>query len=214
MEIFSIQELGLPDDIWAPFAARQAQHYDAGQLIYLQDTPAEGFYYLKAGRVNAFLSSEDGDERVLAVYQSGSLFGEASFFNEMPRIASAVTVTPCEIVAIPRAAAEALLMESPALTMALLKYLARTVWMLSSHLDGMAFRPAEERIVRYLLSLPRSAEDLVACTQEEISAAVSTSRVTVSRVLGRLAKAGLLETRYGGVRLLDPERLKEQFRGV
>ena len=207
MEYFSIQELGLPDDIWAPFARRQAQHYAAGQLIYLQDTPAEGFYYLKSGRVNAFLSSEEGDERVLAVYQSGNLFGEASFFNDMPRIASAVTVTPCEIVTISRDAAAGLLSENPQLVMALLKYLSRTVWMLSNHLDGMAFRPAEQRVTRYLLSLPRSEDGLVECTQEEISAAVSTSRVTVSRVLARLARRGLVETRYGAVRLLDPDAL-------
>jgi CRP/FNR family transcriptional regulator len=208
METFSLQELGLPDDIWAPFReARQAQHYAAGQLIYLQDTPAEGFYYLCSGRVNAFLSSEEGDERVLAVYQSGNLFGEASFFNEMPRITSAMTVTECEIVFISRATAAALLSEKPQRAMALLKYLSRTIWMLSNHLDGMAFRPAEERVVRYLLSLPRSADGLVRCTQEEISAAVSASRVTVSRVLSRLARQGLLETRYGAVVLLEPEAL-------
>ena len=209
MEFFSIQELGLPEDIWAPFRdARQAQHYAAGQLIYLQDTPAEGFYYLRSGRVNAFLSSEDGDERVLAVYQSGNLFGEASFFNEMPRITSAVTVTECDIVFISRGDAEALLAENPQLAMALLKYLSRTVWMLSNHLDGMAFRPAEERVIRYLLSLPRGEDALVRCTQEEISAAVSTSRVTVSRVLNRLARQGLVETRYGGVVLREPEKLE------
>lgn len=209
MEYFSIQELGLPDDIWAPFReARQAQHYAAGQLIYLQDTPPEGFYYLRSGRVNAFLSSEEGDERVLAVYQSGNLFGEASFFNDMPRMTSAVTVTECDIVFISRDTAAALLAENPQLAMALLKYLSRTVWMLSNHLDGMAFRPAEERVVRYLLSLPRSEKGLVRCTQDEIAAAVSTSRVTVSRVLSRLARQGLVETRYGAVILHRPEQLE------
>lgn len=208
LEYFSIQDLGLPEDIWAPFQAlRQAQHCAAGQLIYLQDTPAEGFYYLRSGRVKAFLSSEEGDERVLAVYRSGNLFGEASFFNDLPRITSAMTVTECDIVFISRSDAAVLLSENPQLTMALLKYLARTVWMLSNHLDGMAFRPAEERIVRYLLSLPRTGEGVVSCTQEEVSAAVSTSRVTVSRVLSRLTRRGLVETRYGAVRLLDPEAL-------
>jgi CRP/FNR family transcriptional regulator len=208
MEYFSLQELGLPEDIWAPFrTARQAQHYAAGQLIYLQDTPAEGFYYLLSGRVNAFLSSEEGDERVLAVYQSGNLFGEASFFNELPRVSSAITVTECDIVFTSRSTAQTLLSENPQLAMALLKYLARTVWMLSNHLDGMAFRPAEQRILRYLLSLPRDRAGVVKCTQEEVSAAVSTSRVTVSRVLSRLAGLGLVETHYGAVRLLDPETL-------
>lgn len=208
MEYFSLQELGLPRDIWQPFArSHRSTHYAAGQLIYLQDTLADGFYYLKSGRVNAFLSSEEGDEKVLAVYQAGNLFGEASFFNEMPRISSAVTVTECDIVFISRESATKELAENPQLALALLKYLARTVWMLSNHVDGMAFRPAEERIIRYLLTLPRDESGTVVCTQEEIASAVSTSRVTVSRVLNRLARQGLVRTGYGTLQLLSPERL-------
>ena len=208
MEQFSIRELGLPEDIWAPFdKARSAARFPAGQMIYLQDTPAEGFFYLRRGRVHAFLSSEDGDERVLAVYQAGNIFGEASFFNELPRISSAVAVTECEIVYISRSDAMDLLAKDPQLAMALLKYLARTVWMLSNHLDGLAFRPAEQRIARHLLTLPRDVQGVVVCTQDELAAAVSTTRVTVSRVLRRLAEQGMVETGYGFVRLLRPEKL-------
>lgn len=210
MEYFSIQELGLPNDIWRPFAKnRRTVHYRAGQLIYLQDTQADGFYYLLSGRVKTFISSEDGGEKVLTIYQAGNLFGEASFFDELPRVSSAVAVTDCQIVPISQAAASKELVENPELARALLKYLARTVRMLSTHVDDMSFRPAGQRIARYLLTLPRSGDGAVSCTQEELAAAVSASRVTVSRVINRLAKESFLQTGYGVIYIRSPEQLRQ-----
>ena len=75
-------ELNLPPDIWRPFAQqRWAIRCPAGYLIYLQNTAATCFYYLKSGQVKSFIQSPDGGERVLNLYQEGSLFGEASFFD-------------------------------------------------------------------------------------------------------------------------------------
>ncbi len=210
MEYFSIQELGLAADIWRPLEEnRPSVRYKAGQLIYLQDTPADAFYYLKSGRVKIFISSEDGTEKALTVYQAGNLFGEASFFDEMPRVSSAVAVTDCQVVCITESDAQRQLIENPELARALLKYLARTVRMLSTHVDGMAFRPAEERVSRYLLTLPREADGTIFCTQDEIASAVSVSRVTVSRIINRFSREGLLKTGYGSIQIIDAEALSQ-----
>lgn len=209
MEYFKSEELGRFEDVWRPFARlHKPVRFEAGQLIYLQETQADGFYYLSSGRVKTFISSEDGSERVLTVYQAGNLFGEASFFDELPRVSSAMAVTECQVVVISRSDAERTLAENPELSRALLRYLSRTVRMLSTHLDDMAFRPAEERILRYLRSLPRDSEGRVSCTQEEIAAAVSVSRVTVSRTIRRLVKEGTVRTGYGTLRLLRPENME------
>ena len=75
--------------------------------------------------------------------------------------------------------------------MAMLKYLARTVRLLSGQLDQMAFRPARWRVARYLLSLAPEGAERSPCTQEDIAAGVSASRVTVSRIPQRLCPPGL-----------------------
>lgn len=209
MEYFNIQEMGLPEEIWQPFARRgHAAAYKAGQLIYLQDTTADGFYYLQSGRVKTFISSEDGTEKVLNIHQAGNLLGASSFFDELPRVSTAVAIADSQLVFISKADAARALNENPELVWALLKYLARTVRMLSTHVDGMAFLRADQRVMRYLLSLPRSADGTVICTQEEIASAVSTSRVTVSRTISRLARQGVLRTGYGTLQLLHPEQLE------
>ena len=89
----------------------------------------------------------------------------------------------------------------------MMKYLARTVRLLSSQVDQMAFHPARWRVASYLLS-PGS----LTCTQEDIAAAVSASRVTVSRILNEFAQRGWIRLGYRKIALLQPERLKELCR--
>lgn len=202
-------ELDFPADIWEPFAeSRPPVRCSAGYLIYLQDTEATCFYYLKSGKVKSFLQSEDGGERVLNVYHAGSLFGEASFFDELPRVSSAVSLTPCEIVPIDRELVAQEFAKKPELALSMLKYLARTVRLLSNQVDQMAFRPARWRVADYLLTLA-GRDGTVSCSQDDIAAAVSASRVTVSRVLGEFAREGWVELGYRAIGLREPSKLKE-----
>lgn len=202
-------EIDFPAGIWEAFArSRPPVRCSPGYLIYLQDTEATCFYYLNSGQVKSFIQSEDGAERVLNVYSAGSLFGEASFFDELPRVSSAVAVTPCDIVPIDRELVVQEFAKNPELALAMMKYLARTVRLLSGQVNQMAFRPARWRVANYLLTLA-GREGAVSCTQEDIAAAVSVSRVTVNRVLNDFAQKGWAEPGYRSISLLEPEKLKK-----
>ncbi|MCI9671243.1 MAG: Crp/Fnr family transcriptional regulator [Lawsonibacter sp.] len=202
-------ELDFPAGIWEPFAkSRPPVRCSPGYLIYLQNSQATCFYYLKSGKVKSFIQSEDGGERVLNLYTAGSLFGEASFFDELPRVSSAVAVVPCEIVPIDRELVTQEFARNPELALAMMQYLARTVRLLSGQVDQMAFRPARWRVANYLLTLS-PAGGPVSCTQDDIAAAVSASRVTVSRVLADFARQGWVALGYRTINLLEPEQLKE-----
>lgn len=196
-------ELNLPPDIWRPFAQqRWAIRCPAGYLIYLQNTAATCFYYLKSGQVKSFIQSPDGGERVLNLYQEGSLFGEASFFDELPRVSSAVALTPCQLVPIDRELVTQAISRDPELALAMMKYLARTVRLLSRQVDQMAFRPAQWRVARYLLSLA-GGDDCLQCSQDDIADSVSVSRVTVSRILNDLSRRSLVHLGYRRIQILD-----------
>ena len=190
-------------DTWQPLAeGRTPRTYTPGQLIYLQGTEADRFYYLVRGKAKSYISSPAGGERSLTVHRDGDLMGEASFFDQCPRVSSAVAVTECEVVSIDRERLDAIFQRHPELAQPMLRYLARTVRLLSAHVDDMSFLSADRRIARYLLSLPPE-DGRLDCTHEEIGQAVGVSRVTVSRVLGQLARQGLLCTGYHFIVLKD-----------
>lgn len=203
MEYANTFSLDFPVELWRPFAQdRPSVRCSSGYLIYLQGTEATCFYYLKKGKVKSFIQSEDGAERTLNLYQQGSIFGEASFFDELPRVSSAVAMTPCELVPIDRELLSREFAAHPELALAMMKYLARTVRLLSDQVDQMAFRPARWRVARFL-TVNASEDGRVSCPQEEIAATISVSRVTVSRILNQLSREGLISLSYRSVQILD-----------
>ena len=195
-------------NIWTPLADGQpVQHKEPGQLIYLQDTRAECFYYIVSGTVKCYISSPEGEERILTLPHAGELIGEAGFFDRQPRVSSAVAVTPCQLVEVDRQRLTEVFARHPDLAISMLENLARRVRLLSEHVDG-EFLPADKRIARHLLSILPWPEDTVRCTHEEIGSSVGVSRVTVSRVLGEFDKKGWIKTGYKSLKLVDRRGLE------
>lgn len=206
---FSAPGTGLPQELFAPFfSAGPAIFYRKGQMIYLQGQPPEYLYCLREGTVRTVISSDRGEEKLLTVYHGGSIFGEASFFDGMPRVSTATAQTDCRIVRLSRATVDQLFREDPSLASSMIAYLARTVRLLSGHVDTMSFQKADQRLARLLLNHPSAGGD-IQVTHEELAAALGVSRVTVSRLLSQFAKKGWIETGYGVLRLLAPEKLAE-----
>lgn len=179
--------------------------YAKGQMIYWQGEQPHHFYYLVSGSVRSFLSSPEGDERILTIHRSGDLMGEASFFDQYPRVSSAMALEDSLVVSIDQQRLDQIFMEHPQLAQPMLRYLARTVRLLSDHVDTASL-PAIGRVARHLLTLPREKGNTVACTHESIGQAIGMSRITVSRAIKQLIQQGAVQSGYGVVEILD-ERL-------
>lgn len=180
--------------------------YHAGQLVYLQGTHPDCFYYLLSGSVRSFISTSSGEERVLTIHRPGDLMGEASFFDGYPRVTSAMTLEECMILTVEQGQLDRAFRRHPELALPMLQYLARTVRMLSAHVDSASL-PSGQRVARCLLS--QAVEDsVIHSTHEALGQATGLSRVTVSRVLGELASQGLVELGYRSVTIRDREALE------
>lgn len=212
-EFFRAEAGGATHSVWERLAdGLDAQSYDQGQVIYLQGSRATHFYYIVQGSVKTFLTSEEGGERILALYRTGDILGEAAFFDEQPRVSSAIALCRCSIISIDRAQTDRIFAQEPSLAMYMIKYLARTVRQLSTHVDDMAFFSAEQRIARLLLSLGGERGEEIECTHEFLGNAAGLSRVTVSRILGRMRAQGVITMGYRTIRVVDAEFLRQLIR--
>lgn len=182
--------------------------YHKNNMIYWQGEQAECFYYLKNGGVKIFLSSENGTEKTLTLLKPGTLFGEAAFFDGLPRISSAKAMTEAQIISIDRAGLMHYFVEQPELAMDMLAYLAKTVRMLSSQVDNMTFLQADKRIAQLLLHLAGQA-NRISTTHEEIANLAGTSRVTVSKILNQFVKNGWVDTQYRTIVILEKKQLRQ-----
>lgn len=182
------------------------RHYAKNSMIYWQETHAGEFYYLKSGKVKIFISSESGMEKTLTILEHGSIFGEAAFFDGMPRVSSAKTLVKSEIITVTRQSLMDCIRREPQLAMYLLTYLSRTIRMLSAQVNSMTFLQADQRLARLLLSLSRSGT--VKTTHEDLAGLAGVSRVTVSRILTEFAQKGWTASGYREVKILDEAGLK------
>ena len=183
--------------------------YAKNQTVYSQEETAVQFYYLLSGSVKITLSSPDGGEHILRLVAPGELFGEASFFDGKMRVSSARTLEKSEIISVNRPALLQCIALRPQLAMDLMHSLAGTIRLLSAQVDALAFLRADERVERLLHGLANE-EGVVRLTHEEIAGLAGLSRVTVTRVLSRLAAQGRIERGYGGLRLHKQPASKEQ----
>ena len=200
--------------IWQPLAqGRTPRTYAPGQMIYLQGAEPTEFYYLLSGSARSFLTSPEGEERVLTLHRGGSLMGEASFFDGCPRVSSAVAVSECRVVAVSWEGLEQVLAGHPQLAIPMLRHLADTVGQLSRQVNDLSFQGAEGRLAAQLL---REMDDggQVKVTQEELGFRIGVTRVTVARILRKWARQGWVETRYSAIQVQDSKALQDLGQGA
>lgn len=180
--------------------------YAKNKMIYWQGSHAGEFHYLKRGKVKIFLSSESGMEKTLALLHGGSIFGEAAFFDGMPRVSSAKTLEESEIITVTRPSLLVCIRREPQFAMNLLTYLAQTIRMLSAQVDTMTFLQADRRIAQLLLKLENNGA--VPATHEDLAALAGVSRVTVSRVLRRFEESGWTANGYREITIRNEAALR------
>jgi CRP-like cAMP-binding protein len=94
--------------------------FPAGRVIARHGEIGTGFFLVVSGRVRVV---RDGEE--VAQLGSGEFFGELSVLDQLPRIAQVTSIEPTTCLAIASWDLERMLLDEPALTLAILRGVAR-----------------------------------------------------------------------------------------
>ncbi|MEE0859563.1 MAG: Crp/Fnr family transcriptional regulator, partial [Acutalibacteraceae bacterium] len=208
--IYSSDTLHLPEEAVKLFDSFGTEKtYKKDVPLYFQGELAECFYYLKQGSVKTFFNSADGLQKTISIVGKGSILGEAAFFDRMPRVSSARTISQCKIISVTHKQLEDAFTKDPKLALHLLKVQAQSIRMLSAQVSGMVFTKADCRIANQLLQSQTilNGEIIVNLTHEEIGNLVGVSRVTASKILNSFASEGIIKTAYRYIILTDIEKL-------
>ena len=182
--------------------------FDKGRIIYSQGDKAEYFYYLKKGRVKIFITSESGTEKTLSVIESGSILGEAAFFDGRERMSSAKAVIRSELVTVNRNVLTDIIRHNPQTAFELLRMQAETIRVLSSQIDSIAFLSARNRLCTYLYETAvQTGSNIIYATHEEIGSMIGATRVTVSKLVNSLVQEGILRTGYRKIEIVELQNL-------
>lgn len=187
-------------------------------MLFLEGDASDRVFVLLAGRVRVFRTDESGREAVLAIRGAGDLMGELSVVDGEPRSASAITIETCEVAVIDGVDFRQALDEVPGLARIVLVTLVARLRDADRKRAEFGAADATRRVARRLVELAQrygeSADGTVtislAISQEDLAGWTGASREAVSRAVGELRRAGLIETARRNIRILDLAKLHKR----
>jgi cAMP-binding proteins - catabolite gene activator and regulatory subunit of cAMP-dependent protein kinases len=182
--------------------ARLSTIHPRGTLLFVEGQRAHGVYLVVAGAVKVSISSARGRMVILRIGQPGDLLGVKSTLLGLPYEATGETLRQCRTVFIPKAEFMALYDRDEHVRQLVLRALGDYV---SSLIDAtrrtVLSETAAEKLARLLLKWcdergivePHGIRISNELTQQEMANMICASRETVTRLLGKFSRHGLIQ---------------------
>jgi CRP-like cAMP-binding protein len=181
--------------------------------IFSEGDPADELFVVQSGRVAVGRRSPDGRESLVALMDTGDLFGEMALFDEGDRSASARALEHSELLRIPYNVVRRELDAKPELLWNVVGLLAQRLRSTDSALADAVFLDVTGRTAKRLLELAGDAEEFqLPITQEELAGLVGASRERVNKAIAAFIRLGWIEQLDRRYRIVERERLAQRSR--
>lgn len=189
-----------------------------GQMIFSEGDEGTGFYVLISGRVKIFKLAPDGKEQILHIPGPGEPFGEVPVFAGERFPAYAEALEDSRSLFFPRSAFVSLVKRNPALTLNMMAVLARRLRRFTTMIENLSLKEVPGRLAAHFLYLSERKEGAgelrLDISKNQLASLLGTIPETLSRILARMAKEGLIETvGQRQIRILDRAGLEALAEG-
>lgn len=208
------------DELDTLLSIGRLRHYSPGQIIYLQGEESTSFYFVRDGKVKVSIFKENGSEKILAIQEDNTFFGESAAFDRYPYFATATAMEESNIYAFDIEETEALLKAHPEVSLLIITSIIRKLRLLGLQVEGLSFLDAQKRVASILLKLMHEVGEPTAggilikkrITHEDLANITGLSRVTVTNVLNYLDRLKLITKGRLKYTIIDRARLESFVR--
>jgi CRP/FNR family transcriptional regulator len=192
------------------------RRFEAEETIYGRGDPDRHLYFLVEGVVKLYKSYRGHKEAIVTLLEEGNVFGEPAPRSEGVHCDSAEAASACRVTVVGKAALDQHVRRDPKCALALLIAYAQWVQRNERAMERLVPRDIRPRLAASLLELAdrlgEPAEDGVAIKvnliHQTLADMVVSSRVGVSKEMGRFRREGLIAPRgRGRIVLVDRPRL-------
>jgi CRP/FNR family transcriptional regulator len=171
---------------------------------------------VRSGHARAVREHADGRQIALATFGPGDIFGELAMFDDERRSATIEATDALEACAIRGPDMRRLMLQRPALAVALAASLARRLRTTNERLASQSFQTVQSRVASVISQLVEQAraegapdKDVpITATQAELAMLAGSSRESASRFLATLERAGVISQGRGRLTVHDPDALR------
>ncbi len=194
----------------APFAV--TAHHPRGAVLFAEGQPSCGVFILCSGRVKLFTASSNGRTFVLRFANPGEILGLAGTLSSQPYEAWAEATQPTETHFVERRYLVQVMRRHGEVAVEVATQLGESYYSAIAGARVMGHsRSASQKLATFLLDwwegsgrfYDREAGALFTSTHEEIAEVIGVSRETVTRVLSRFRKRGLIQWKGCNLFLAD-----------
>jgi len=192
-----------PQEFLASVAGgRSVETYPQGQLVFRQGDDADAVFYIRTGKVQITVVSEQGKEGVIGIMEAGDFFGEGCLNGHPLRMATANAIEESEILKIEKGAMIRVLHDQPSFSGLFMEFLLSRNAAIEEDLVDQLFNSSEKRLARLLLQLSNFGKDgkmepvVAHISQDVLAAKVGTTRSRINFFMNKFRKLGLIE--YNG----------------
>ncbi|MGI8491517.1 MAG: Crp/Fnr family transcriptional regulator [Acidimicrobiales bacterium] len=191
----------------------QQLSFERNGIIFNEGDNAEDMFVVRSGRIAIGRRSPDGRESLVALMETGDLFGEMSLFDQGDRSASARALEPSVVLRLPYAQVRKALDARPELLWEVVSLLAQRLRATDSALADAVFLDVTGRTAKRLLELAGDAEEFaLPITQEELAGLVGASRERVNKSIAAFIRLGWIDQLDRRYRILQRDRLAQRAR--
>src|SRR2546428_7119401 len=177
------------------------RRFKANEVVYHRGDPGSDAFVVFGGLVKLVLLDDEGHEVIAALRARGEFFGELALFEEATREATAVAVVGTQTFQLSRASLAQVLDQNPKARDFAFRVLAGRIRAISSKYEDRMFLDVPGRLANYLLDLARLRAD-APITQDDLAAAIGSTRVTVNKLLADFEKRGLVRVERRHIEVL------------
>ncbi len=200
----------------AEHAAAQivARCHPANQVILLENDWGSSVYFILEGWVKIRTYNLEGKEVTLNILGKGEVFGEMAPLEEVPRSTDVITLVPTVIGNMPAQHFVNLLNTEPLAGLYLARLMAKRLRQVNRRLR-LRESDSQSRVADILLFLADGqgkaagqGMEIPNLPHRELSGLSGLARETVTRVLSKLEKKGLIERDRDILKIIDTEALE------
>jgi CRP-like cAMP-binding protein len=187
------------------------QHKASGEEILCAGEKDSPVFFILAGSVRVYKINPEGREQTLIQLAKGEVFNLPTVFLEGGNApASVMALEDTFLLRINSEDLLALIVELPALNLAILADLSSKMEHLTEVVHDLSLRSVRSRLARFLHTHSTMGSPSF-WTQEQIAQQIGSTREAVNRALRELIKDGIIRTERQRIIVLDPARLETEI---
>jgi CRP/FNR family cyclic AMP-dependent transcriptional regulator len=193
--------------------ASEVQDLRRGDVLFREDDDPDRLYVVIEGRIAIAKRSVDGRESVVALMESGDLFGEMGLFERLGRSAEARALEQSRVLVIGYDPIREVYENRPELLWGVVALLAGRLRNMDVALADSVFLDVTGRTAKRLVEMAGGADEFtLPVTQEELAAMVGASRERVNKAIASFVRLGWIAQADRRYRITDREQLERRAR--